>query len=224
MSLLSKESIFDGMAGWCSGAAGVVCLQPVDTILTRRQATGTAALVMDSIQARPALLWRGSLGMISAVPLQNALLMAGYGWGKRSDTKWGIFVGGCTGGVAQSFLMSPVELVKVHQQVHAQSSLSAIVKKTGVTRLQNYMTSPMAWKGLGATLLRDGLPHGIWFVSYEVCKEYLMSFQEPKSSSDDAPRSSNYETFTVPLTSGAVAATVAWVRILSFIVQCVVAC
>jgi solute carrier family 25 (mitochondrial carnitine/acylcarnitine transporter), member 20/29 len=174
--ILNKESFIDLSAGWCSGAAAVICCQPVDTILTRRQAgskyliqagqqlvvgnassvaasTATAATTSTTTRALIAQvgiakLWRGALPMIGAVPFQNALLMAGYGLGKRygqeegmsstssslnqnnseimnnnnksNDTSnsnnnqyWGIFVGGCTGGVLQSFLMSPVELVKV---------------------------------------------------------------------------------------------------------------
>ena len=59
--------------------------------------------------------------MIGAVPVQNALLMTGYGAGKRwsessNDSSagnkmlgvFGVFIGGCTGGVLQSFIMSPV--------------------------------------------------------------------------------------------------------------------
>ena len=45
-----------------------------------------------------------------------------------------------------------------------------------------------------ATLLRDGIPHGVWFVSYEYSKQQL------------AP----YDDVTNSLVSGAVAATVAW--------------
>ena len=59
--------------------------------------------------------------MIGAVPVQNALLMTGYGAGKRwsesssgssesSNLLLGVFVGGCTGGVLQSFIMSPVRV------------------------------------------------------------------------------------------------------------------
>lgn len=62
-------------------------------------------------------LWRGASPMITAVPLQNALLMSGYGMGQRfyagsdgvdastaqqplsrSKQLGAIFVGGCTGG------------------------------------------------------------------------------------------------------------------------------
>lgn len=65
-------------------------------------------------------LWRGSSPMIGAVPIQNALLMSGYGAGKRwsessssesrdnNDALFGVFVGGCVGGILQSFIMSPV--------------------------------------------------------------------------------------------------------------------
>jgi solute carrier family 25 carnitine/acylcarnitine transporter 20/29 len=58
-------------------------------------------------------LWRGSSAMIGAVPIQNALLMTGYGFGKRwsglredssledeeerGNVLLGVFVGGCTG-------------------------------------------------------------------------------------------------------------------------------
>jgi hypothetical protein len=55
---------------------------------------------------------------------QNALLFAGYGaglqWSERSRETgttpplWHVFVGGCAGGFAQSFLASPVELLKVN--------------------------------------------------------------------------------------------------------------
>ena len=67
-------------------------------------------------------LWRGSSPMIGAVPIQNALLMSGYGAGKRwsessssesrdsnnNDALIGVFIGGCVGGILQSFIMSPV--------------------------------------------------------------------------------------------------------------------
>eukprot|EP00977_Amphora_coffeiformis_P027118 scaffold33831_cov69-Amphora_coffeaeformis.AAC.1 len=33
-----SDAWIDFVAGWCSGAAAVICLQPVDTVLTRWQA------------------------------------------------------------------------------------------------------------------------------------------------------------------------------------------
>jgi solute carrier family 25 (mitochondrial carnitine/acylcarnitine transporter), member 20/29 len=77
-----------------------------------------------------------------------------------------IFIGGCTGGVLQSFLMSPVESVKVSQQCIPGQSLRTASLPV-VWNLTHF--SSRAWTGLGATLLRDGIPHGVWFVSYEMC-------------------------------------------------------
>ena len=123
-------------------------LQANTTILTRNAATATTAglqgvgiggsaigngaatatLEFQGLisKAGTTSLWRGSTPMVSAVPLQNALLMSGYGWGKRlsggvddeeggshnnnneqdvNNQLLGVFVGGTTGGIIQSFLM-----------------------------------------------------------------------------------------------------------------------
>ena len=115
----------DWMAGWASGAAAVVACQPVDTVLTRWQAaTPTTAAALNGTMRGMAVqfyqtagwtaLWRGASPMIVSVPIQNALLMSGYGFGQRwfggsgdsiedpsvsySKRLGAIFVGGCTGG------------------------------------------------------------------------------------------------------------------------------
>jgi len=202
---MPEESAWvDFVAGWCSGGAAVLLCQPIDTVLTRLQAHhgSTFGGELKSLVPQNGFtsLWRGSSCMISAVPLQNALLMSGYGVGTRlvSDDNilWGAFLGGCTGGVVQSFLMSPVELVKVKQQVIGVD----LVKTSGeVTR---GLLSNVGWKGLGATLLRDGIPHGVWFASYQWCKDLMDAKIGGSSHHDNA---------TIPITSGAFAATTAWV-------------
>ena len=151
-------------------------------------------------------LWRGSSPMIGSVPIQNAMLMGGYGLGRRYSEEYvpnyrltAIFVGGCTGGILQSFLMSPVELVKVSQQCAGKS-----LKVAGREVLLN-MHQVMAWRGLGATLLRDGIPHGVWFVAYEATKQRLHQMGEEAHGSILF-----HNRALIPLTSGAVAATVAW--------------
>ena len=155
--------------------------------------------------------------MISAIPLQNAILMGGYGVGqqyydgppqeerqnsttsRQQQRLWAIFVGGCTGGVLQSFLMSPVELIKVLRQCQPTSSSSS--SSSSSSYLGSSTSS--AWRrGLSATLLRDGIPHGVWFVSYEATKNYIVA----TTSGDDESN----QTVMAPLVSGAVAATVAW--------------
>jgi solute carrier family 25 (mitochondrial carnitine/acylcarnitine transporter), member 20/29 len=214
------SALIDFFAGWCSGAVSVLMIQPLDTILTRLQATpalsgatssaaiGTSTVTLQArglvSNAGVSALWRGSSAMIGAVPMQNALLMGGYGIGKSWNEKTSaqdqallsnVFIGGCVGGLAQSFLMSPVELVKVRQQCVGQSATTA-----GKEVLQGLISPSRSWRGLNATILRDGIPHGVWFASYEWTKNKLAVQFEGTSG----------EKMTVPLVSGAVAATTAW--------------
>jgi solute carrier family 25 (mitochondrial carnitine/acylcarnitine transporter), member 20/29 len=276
-----SEAWVDFLAGWASGAVGVLALQPVDTVLTRLQAgpfltrlqqagpavaaasatatpasaasttaaTGTAAANCNAAAITTyrqitagmvrnfgvTSLWRGASPMISAVPVQNSLLMGGYGVGKQwaalngsggagagtPDVLLPVFVGGCTGGVVQSFLMSPVEYVKVHQQVFAASNGTELA--TARAASSRLLHSRTLWgRGLTATLLRDGIPHGVWFASYEWCKTAMVTTAGTNaeggvSSSGDGGGSGDstgvYQHLAVPIVSGAFAATVAWVRV-----------
>lgn len=261
----------DFAAGWCSGAAAVVALQPVDTVLTRWQAgvtlvnlsgsgagasgvarassvaaaplpAGSAAggslLALSEARAlasRASLraLWSGSSPMVTAVPFQNALLMGGYGVGQKWYGDGGegggdqnrrdaaVFVGGCVGGIFQSFLMSPVELVKVNQQcrvaVQVKASSGGATSYAGQVLSQLIRGSPLAWRGLGATLLRDGIPHGVWFLAYEKCKRACVAQLNENQAKDGTASATSIIIYddddmpaSVPLLSGAVAATVAW--------------
>jgi solute carrier family 25 carnitine/acylcarnitine transporter 20/29 len=165
--------------------------------------------------------------MIGAVPIQNALLMSGYGIGKRwSDDQMkdggdaslvGVFVGGCTGGILQSFIMSPVELIKVTQQVWGQSTTKAL-STVGVLRssiggntnnVSPYKLSSL-WRGLDATLWRDGIPHGVWFASYEFLKNRLDTGENSESATHP------YIPMYHSLWAGAFAATCAWLVGVSF--------
>lgn len=228
---MSEEAWVDFVSGWISGGVSVLACQPIDTVLTRMQAnaaipaaaSGGAGVEMAASSSLPGTaaansfrgmvsnygvtsLWRGSSAMISAVPVQNALLMTGYGAGKRwsessNDNVFvSVFVGGCVGGVLQSFVMSPVELVKVKQQVVGESVTSATT-----TVCRGIFSRAGAWKGLGATLLRDGMPHGVWFASYEYAKTELTSYRS-SNSEDKSPE----DDIVIPMLSGAFAATAAW--------------
>ena len=208
----------DFVAGWCAGAAGVVLVQPVDTLLTRYQAGLQPNVWSKTTIAKtsPQSLYRGAWPMIWTVPLQNMLLMGGYGLGQSyyesqhnateqhnfAQKYTSIFVCGSLGGVTQSFLMSPVELVKIQRQCVPQMA-SAGTAAASLTSPTTASASLTVWKvparGLGATLLRDGIPHGVWFVSYQWCKD-IMEQQHPE----------RFGPVATSLTSGAVAATIAW--------------
>ena len=189
--------------------------------------------------------------MIGAVPVQNAVLMTGYGYGKRWTEKnqeqynhddnnsgnsssnnvlLGVFIGGTIGGILQSFVMSPIELIKVSQQVIGKSVsaattsvLSGLLPGNNNGGGGNNNSSKLSpWRGLGATLLRDGIPHGVWFVSYEFAKVELTKMRQHHDNSatvggDDnsthnstTVNTSTEEDIVIPMLSGAFAATTAW--------------
>jgi solute carrier family 25 carnitine/acylcarnitine transporter 20/29 len=107
--------------------------------------------------------------------------------------------------------MSPVKLIKVQQQIYVanrgggwSSSSSSLVQH---------------WqRGLTATLLRDGIPHGVWFASYEWSKteltRQLLDMEDPQHPSYGIGSLTTMNQVGVPMMAGAVAATVAWVRVL----------
>lgn len=165
--------------------------------------------------------------MLWSVPAQNALLFAGYGAGlgwcspdpkadKNSESPplWHVFAGGCMGGLVQSFIMSPVELVKVRLQLaeagavgmgaasSREGALGSIALATGVVRV--FGMRGLLSRGLGATMGRDVFPHGVWFATYEWCKRKL-SEREGVSACDNGALSVGSQ-----LGAGGAAATTAW--------------
>eukprot|EP00573_Skeletonema_grethae_P002364 CAMPEP_0201689806 /NCGR_PEP_ID=MMETSP0578-20130828/3341_1 /ASSEMBLY_ACC=CAM_ASM_000663 /TAXON_ID=267565 /ORGANISM="Skeletonema grethea, Strain CCMP 1804" /LENGTH=340 /DNA_ID=CAMNT_0048174575 /DNA_START=68 /DNA_END=1090 /DNA_ORIENTATION=- len=266
----SDASWIDFTAGWISGGISTLAIQPVDTILTRMQANASITTVVqpsttattvtttstaNNVAAlRPThifrgmisnfgirSLWRGSSAMIGAVPVQNAVLMTGYGYGKRwtetnnndsgdsnsnNNVLLGVFIGGTIGGILQSFIMSPIELIKVSQQVIGKSVseattsvVSGLLPSTAVSGKNNHVksSSSSAWRGLGATLLRDGIPHGVWFVSYEFAKVELTKMRSGVGGTtvvmggeEEASAATAEEDIAIPMLSGAFAATAAW--------------
>jgi solute carrier family 25 carnitine/acylcarnitine transporter 20/29 len=225
---MSRDFAVDAAAGWVAGAASVFASQPLDTVLTRLQQSPPSARpasLVRELRREGGLrsLWRGTSPLAWVVPLQNALLFAGYGMGERlahyleaERTSSGaggggttaavrpsllpVFMGGCAGGIAQSFVVSPMELVKVHlQSSSGPKPVHGLL--AGATQVYATVGVPAIWRGLYATLLRDTLPHGVWFASYEWAKREL---------GDAAAGRLGVPSDAVPLTCGAFAAVVAW--------------
>jgi solute carrier family 25 carnitine/acylcarnitine transporter 20/29 len=158
--------------------------------------------------------------MTAVIPAQNALLFAGYGvgerWASRRDKDSGgnpdgssresllpVFCGGVVGGVLQSFVVSPFELVKIRQQAAGGAVTLAVSTLAG-----NLGRVGLCTRGLGATLLRDGVPHGVWFAAYEWSKRRMV--QASRDDDDDEATTSRRTDAAVPLCAGAFAAAVAW--------------
>uniref|UniRef100_A0A7S0I9L0 Mitochondrial carrier family n=1 Tax=Micromonas pusilla TaxID=38833 RepID=A0A7S0I9L0_MICPS len=224
---MTKEFWVDLWAGWIAGAASVLAVQPLDTTLTRMQATrlapgvdgsASAALRVVLAEGGARALWRGAAPMTAVIPAQNALLFAGYGVGERWASRGGsssdassktsssllpVFCGGVVGGVLQSFVVSPFELVKIRQQSAGGTATLAVSTLAGTLG-----RAGLATRGLGATLLRDGVPHGAWFAAYEWSKRRMIRDDENDGLS--ATTSGGLTDAWVPLCAGAFAAAVAW--------------
>jgi solute carrier family 25 carnitine/acylcarnitine transporter 20/29 len=185
------ENADDFVAGWVSGVAGLVITQPVDYVLTRLQSGNASRLHADPRSLQGMLgMWRGMGPLVATVPLNNAMLMYGYGVGKsvaesnHENSLMPIFLGGCAGGFVQSFLQAPVELLKVRLQLAAAGEIPS----TGALTLQllrggggsaggdaaaGAVVPPLLRQGLSATMLRDVVPHGVWFAAYDWIKRVL---------------------------------------------------
>lgn len=126
--------------------------------------------------------------------------------------------------------MSPVELVKVRLQLADGAFLSAAGATATATAtataaaataggngggggafalavgvVRSFGLSGLLSRGLGATMGRDVLPHGVWFATYEWCKQEF-SLREGVKASDNGALSVGAQ-----LASGGIAATTAWI-------------
>ena len=147
-----RDTCIDTIAGAVAGGVSVVVSQPVDMVLTRFQhaTCGTSpSSLARGLWAEGGLrtFWRGAGPLVWCVPMQNAMLFAGYGAGERWGGAGGrapgggggvpptaplVVVGGCVGGLLQSFVVSPVEMIKIHMQfsgVHSVGLSGAVMKQ-----------------------------------------------------------------------------------------------
>lgn len=103
--------------------------------------------------------------------------------------------------------MSPVELIKVAQQCAGGLTTTTTTATAGSASLsmqrvvQSVGSTP--WCGLNATLLRDGIPHGVWFATYELTKDVMLSSTSNETTSlKDVIAVDESIPVAVPLVSG----------------------
>jgi len=170
----------DFTAGCAGGAAGVAFGYPLDTVKVKiqtqhigengfKQYKGTFDCLSQIFKAEGARgLYKGMSSPLAGVAGVNAITFGAYGNILRvlphQDSIGSITLAGCGAGLLQSFIVSPMELVKTQMQVCGRESISesvgVIIKGSGFSGLA---------RGLGVTLTREVPAFGIYFGSYEMC-------------------------------------------------------
>ncbi|KAG0647372.1 Carnitine acylcarnitine translocase [Hyphodiscus hymeniophilus] len=174
----------DFLAGYISGAAGILIGNPLDLIKVRLQSGPPS--VPSSVPA-PAYfssygsLIRGATAPILGYGALNALLFVTYNrtssfltQTQGQDTQpilWTTWVAGAVGGLATWAVSTPTELVKCRAQV---ASSGAAMNSWGITK---EILRREGVKGLYAggviTALRDSVGYGFYFWSYELSTKFL---------------------------------------------------
>ncbi|XP_023000379.1 mitochondrial arginine transporter BAC2-like [Cucurbita maxima] len=171
------------VAGGFGGIAGIVSGYPLDTLRIRQQRSisGSAFKIFRDIVANhgPAGLYRGMAAPLASVTFQNAAVFQIYAVLSRAfnfsqsngdpPSYKAVAFGGFVTGALQSFILSPVELVKIRLQLQSSSSnkgpvsvAKRICKTEGLRGI---------YRGLTITMLRDAPAHGIYFWTYEFMRE-----------------------------------------------------
>jgi len=199
----AKESLKEFLAGGCSGVAQILVGHPFDTIKVRLQTdkSGTTALqmVQNTVKNEGFLaVYKGMLTPLVGIAFVNSVLFAAYGNTMRlvkSDPNAKptlvqlYFVGGVAG-VANAFVLSPIELVKTRLQVQRNAGSAGAYKGAFDCAKQILLKEGLfrgIFSGLSPTIVREGIGNAGFFGSYEVAKRVAASKLTKSGRVEDVP-------------------------------------
>lgn len=177
----------DFTAGYISGLANILSGQPFDICKVRMQTLGSGSLkeTFRNIVKNEGFLklWAGSTSPLILYGLCNSIIFAVNEKSKhyfrtlRGKDQLGIFdfmVSGSAAGVANSFISSPMEHIRIQMQVDKEGRYknsfdvaSDIYKKFGLKGI---------FRGFYATFFRELVLFGAYFGTYEFLKQ---KFEKP---------------------------------------------
>ena len=121
-----------------------------------------------------------SFSTIAAVTFSTygaSLRLLGSPHGSPSISLLDVFVAGCASGFAQSFIASPVELVKTRLQLQGQGVMLPYAKRMGLISCCQHIYKMEGIRGVSrgfmTTLWRDVPSFGVYFVVYEWSRRFL---------------------------------------------------
>ncbi|XP_056383057.1 solute carrier family 25 member 45 [Hyla sarda] len=190
------------IAGWISGALGIVVGHPIDTVKVRLQTLSRYRGIVDCIvktYKKETILgfYKGMGFPVGSVAVSNSLMFGSYSnallyitgteckdWKNRPQNQH-VFVAGCISGWVQVYFTAPVDLIKVRLQNQTQS----FKRKAKTDNLQARYHGPFhcavsilktegitgLYRGSTALLFRDVPTCGIYFLTYKVICEWMTS-------------------------------------------------
>lgn len=157
---------------------------PLDTLKVRAQLATSSEGASLAVAARTLIRTEGLSGLFkgaSAMALAQAPINATIFGANHFATLWmqerqggaplsipQLFVGGSFSGMMQSLVLSPFELIKTQQQMHSVGRRGAHRSLVEVMGTITQQLGPLGlYRGMSATLLRDGPTFGLYFLVYE---------------------------------------------------------
>uniref|UniRef100_A0A060T5I8 ARAD1B11858p n=1 Tax=Blastobotrys adeninivorans TaxID=409370 RepID=A0A060T5I8_BLAAD len=182
-----KRVFKDVLAGTCGGVAQVLSGQPFDTTKVRLQSApeGTYNGALDVVKKLlknegPAGFYKGTLtplvGVGACVSIQfgvnefmkRTFITENKAKGLSEDLSNGqFFASGAAAGVANGFLASPIEHIRIRLQTQTSEPLLYKGPIDCVNQLHSGSGLSGVFRGLMPTLFREGLGMGLYFLTFE---------------------------------------------------------
>uniref|UniRef100_A0A8I3PMR9 Solute carrier family 25 member 45 n=2 Tax=Canis lupus familiaris TaxID=9615 RepID=A0A8I3PMR9_CANLF len=193
------------VAGWISGALGLVLGHPFDTVKVRLQTQTTYQGIIDCMvktYRHESLLgfFKGMSFPIASIAVVNSVLFGVYSntllalTATSHQERWAqppsythVFIAGCTGGFVQAYCLAPFDLIKVRLQNQTEPRArpgSPPPRYRGPVHCAvSICREDGPWglfRGAWALTLRDTPTLGIYFVTYEwLCRQSTPDRQNP---------------------------------------------
>lgn len=176
----TAKDIFSGTIG---GIAQVLVGQPFDTTKVRLQSAppGTYSSTLDVIrkllsEEGPLAFYKGTLTPLLGMGVCISVQFATNEYMKRLFNKENhggpltypqFFLSGAAAGMANSLVASPIE----HIRIRLQTQRTGVKQFSGpldcIEKLWNQGGARLIYRGLGPTLIREGVGGGIYFLTFE---------------------------------------------------------
>ncbi|KAE8553606.1 hypothetical protein EYB25_004988 [Talaromyces marneffei] len=184
----------DFVAGYISGAVGILIGNPLDLVKVRLQARKASDTLRTSPQSHgyfesTSSLIKGAAAPILGYGALNALLFVAYNRSLKfldplvvdptnldaNVSLMNIWLAGAAGGMASWVISSPTELVKCRTQLSRNQTTSSWSVFRDILRMHG--VRGLYFGGL-ITSVRDSVGYGFYFWSYELCKRNLTTLDE----------------------------------------------